>query len=275
MSVFGVFDGHGPDGHLISHFVQNDVVRRFVKDPSFNTDPTSALSAAFRGTQAECDKRHGKSFDTSFSGSTGTIVMQKGEFLHVAHVGDSRAVLCQEVNGEMEATPLTEDHRPERKDERKRVHEAGGQVKRLEGDVLHRIFVKGKWVPGLAISRSFGDTVGRGAGVTAEPETCKRLIHHTFRFLLICSAGVWEFIENQEAVEIIASKGPSGVQEAVEELVYEALRRWMAEEGSVIDDITAVAAWLRPPVRGPATAHRQEVTVPDVYEFIGDEGRAK
>eukprot|EP00965_Chrysotila_dentata_P023672 784454-Pleurochrysis_carterae.AAC.2 len=44
--------------------------------------------------------------------------------LYTSHVGDCRAVLCR--NGV--AVRLTQDHRPDRKDEQKRIKEAGGGV---------------------------------------------------------------------------------------------------------------------------------------------------
>ena len=52
--------------------------------------------------------------------------------LVIAHSGDSRAILCQGKS----AVRLTEDHKPNRKDEEKRIKLAGGQVINIGG--VHR-----------------------------------------------------------------------------------------------------------------------------------------
>ena len=49
--------------------------------------------------------------------------------LFTAHVGDCRAVLCR--GGQ--AVRLTQDHRPDRKDEQKRIKDAGGGVFQVSG----------------------------------------------------------------------------------------------------------------------------------------------
>ena len=49
--------------------------------------------------------------------------------LFTAHVGDCRAVLCRAGT----AVRLTQDHRPDRRDEQKRIKEAGGGVFQVSG----------------------------------------------------------------------------------------------------------------------------------------------
>ena len=65
--------------------------------------------------------------------------------LHCAHVGDSRAVAAvPNESGGFTAIDLTTDHKPSDPEEKKRIEESGGQVRRLEGDIPFRIFQKGK-----------------------------------------------------------------------------------------------------------------------------------
>jgi len=78
--------------------------------------------------------------------------------LMVVNVGDSRAAM---VHAEGSARPLSEDHKPNRPDERARVEAAGGHVIfagcwRVQGD--------------LAVSRAFGDCHLKRCGAMAEPE---------------------------------------------------------------------------------------------------------
>lgn len=53
-------------------------------------------------------------------------------------------------------------------------------------------------IPGLAMSRSFGDRVAASVGVIAEPEITEYKFHDEDKFMIIASDGVWEFIESDE-----------------------------------------------------------------------------
>lgn len=90
--------------------------------------------------------------------------------------------------------------------------------------------------------RSLGDVVAHSAGVTSEPEfTTFQLDPTVDKFLVVASDGLWEFVENQETVDIV--EGQIGPAQAVDTLVTEAGTRWMQEE-QVIDDTTVIVANL-------------------------------
>ena len=46
-------------------------------------------------------------------------------------------------------------------------------------------------MPGLAMTRSFGDKAGRKAGTNGDPELLVRKITENDKFLVIASDGVW------------------------------------------------------------------------------------
>lgn len=51
----GVFDGHGPFGHDVANFVQENLPREFLKSESFQqNDIERALKEAFSATQQKC-----------------------------------------------------------------------------------------------------------------------------------------------------------------------------------------------------------------------------
>lgn len=244
-SIYGVFDGHGPYGHDVSSFVQEALPRCFAQDPLFTDEPEKALSAAFPSSHKQCtDSQSELHYDCSLSGTTATLAMHRDGVLYLGHVGDSRAVLARKRGGELKAEDLTEDHKPTCESERRRIQAAGGQVRRLDGDIPHRVFLSGKMYPGLAMTRSIGDTVGVTAGVTSTPDVQALKVQKDWRFLLLCSDGIWEFITSQEAVDIIAKYPASDVQKAVDTLASEAWNRWINEEGDVVDDITVICAWF-------------------------------
>jgi len=246
ISIFGIFDGHGPYGHDISNFVHETLPEAVVKDERFKEDPVQALTDSFPRTHDLCIEAAQKTnFDCALSGTTATLTLFKQGILYVANVGDSRAVLAVDRGGTLKAVDLTHDHKPDCEVESRRITASGkGCVRRLEGDIPKRVFLKDKMYPGLAMTRSIGDTVGVEAGVICTPDVTKRIIEQDWKFLLLCSDGVWEFISSQEAVDIVSRFQPSDCQKATEALACEAWNRWIKEEGNVVDDITVIINWF-------------------------------
>jgi serine/threonine protein phosphatase PrpC len=60
--------------------------------------------------------------------------------------------------------------------------------------------------------------------------------------ILIASDGVWEYMDNQEAVDVLAGQPDASAGAAA--LVSAAVDRWQAVDPSYIDDITVVVARL-------------------------------
>jgi len=87
-----------------------------------------------------------------------------------------------------------------------------------------------------------GDVVAHSAGVISEPEfTVFQLDPNKDKCLVIATDGLWEFVMNPEALEVV--EGEVGPAQAVDILVTEAGTRWMKEE-QVIDDTTVIVANL-------------------------------
>lgn len=250
ISIFGVFDGHGPYGHDISNYVRCRLPETVVRDKRFRDDPKQALKDGFKTTHDRCVEdsiKYGSTFDCALSGTTATVALIREGSLYIANVGDSRAVLARSSpGGELKAEDLTADHKPDCSEaERKRIEDSGkGQVRRLEGDIPHRVFLKDKMYPGLSMTRSIGDTVGVEAGVISTPAVISKRMQQDWRLLLVCSDGVWEFISSQEAVNIVSPFMPNECQKAAEALASKAWNRWIEEEENVVDDITVIISWL-------------------------------
>ena len=99
-------------------------------------------------------------------------------------------------------------------------------------------------IPGLAMTRSFGDGAAVEVGVTAEPEILELNLTETDSFIVIASDGVWEFLTNQEVVNIIKPHyNNNSAEKAAESLIKESLKKWKQEE-NVIDDITCILIFL-------------------------------
>lgn len=120
-----------------------------------------------------CNKT--EEFDVALSGTTCTIAVidVTQNKLWIAHVGDSRGIICLCDSGKHKAKELTVDHKPTLPQEKKRIDSRGGEVKKLEGDIPYRVFVRGKAFPGLAMSRALGDLIASSVGVSCEPEVAE------------------------------------------------------------------------------------------------------
>lgn len=248
-ALYGVFDGHGPYGHDVSSFIHRVLPYLIIADAKFETDPLFVMRQGFRKAhhllEALCDVTHNE-IDCTLSGTTGTIILHRDNKCYVAHVGDSRSVLSTRRQNKAKAVNLTDDHKPTVEQERKRIEACGGEVRRLEGDIPFRVFIKNRMYPGLAMSRAIGDTVGAAVGVIPDPDVSCFEIQQDDQFLILATDGVWEFISSQEAVDFVYKKTPADVQKAAEFLAYESWRRWVEEEENIVDDVTCVIVWLNP-----------------------------
>lgn len=66
-----------------------------------------------------------------------------------------------------------------------------------------RVWLKSEDIPGLAMSRSFGDQVASRVGVNAVPEMGELRLTKEDKVIVVASDGVWEFLENQEVANIV------------------------------------------------------------------------
>lgn len=184
VACFGVFDGHG--GARAAQYLKKNLFKNLISHPDIIHDSNSAIAKSFKQTDSDLlNKEDGEKKDC---GSTAVIALLLDDRLIIANVGDSRAVGCKDGY----AIPLSEDHKPERSDERQRIENAGGFL-----------FWAGSWRVGgvLSVSRAFGDKQLKDF-VIAEPEIQEECIEE-FEFLIIASDGIWSVMSNEEAVNIV------------------------------------------------------------------------
>ena len=58
-------------------------------------------------------------------------------------------------------------------------------------------------MPGLAMSRSFGDRIAHSVGVSPTAETFIFTVGTNDKFVVIASDGVWEFLSNEDVASIV------------------------------------------------------------------------
>jgi len=256
-SIYGVFDGHGQKGHDVSQFVKDCMPKLIFKDDRFKGDNIAMcqmLKEVFKQSQnlvRTADRM--KKLSAQMSGTTATLCIHDHTTkqspygsLILAHAADSTAVLGKVTEDKQyKGVALTRDHKPNLKDERARIEKAGGRVV-FDGYANHRVYAKNGRYPGLNMSRCLGDLMGHDdCGITCEPEVKELALAKEDNVLLVCSDGVWEFTQPQEAVDLVSKMGPGDAQRAADQLAKEAWDRWIREEGgAVVDDITVVLVYL-------------------------------
>jgi len=141
-----------------------------------------------------------------------------GDKLLIANAGDSRAVGSQSGI----ATRLSVDHRAEDESEIARIVSAGGNVEfgRLEGE--------------LQVSRGLGDFCLE-PGLTPEPHVAA-LGTGEVDFVILASDGVWDRVEDQEAVTLVAEAfiGGATPEAAAAELVAHAAEMRSTDDIGVV-----------------------------------------
>eukprot|EP00753_Platysulcus_tardus_P003910 PLAT12502.26.p1 GENE.PLAT12502.26~~PLAT12502.26.p1 ORF type:complete len:449 (+),score=214.05 PLAT12502.26:65-1411(+) len=239
---FGVWDGHGPNGAFASRYVREHLPSALVREEL--SDERTCERVLTRGSVDTNMKLQSSSIDCYVSGSTSVTIFLKGSRLWCCNVGDSRAVLGRMAAGSLAAAALSRDHKPDLPEEEERILSEGGRV--FEWGVP-RVWLRDVDMPGLAMSRSFGDVAAESVGVFAKPEIRVFDLTVADKFIIMGSDGIWEFIESQEAVEYVAPfLALNDPQAACDALVEEAVRRWNVEE-DVVDDITCIVVFLKYP----------------------------
>ncbi|XVF10030.1 hypothetical protein REPUB_Repub07fG0148900 [Reevesia pubescens] len=182
--MFGIFDGHG--GSRAAEYLKQHLFENLMKHPQFMTDTKLAISETYQQTDVDfLDSERDTYRDDGSTASTAVLV---GNHLYVANVGDSRTIISKAGK----AIPLSEDHKPNRSDERKRIENAGGVV-----------MWAGTWRVGgvLAMSRAFGNRMLKQF-VVAEPEIQEKEIDEEFELLVLASDGLWDVVPNEDAVSL-------------------------------------------------------------------------
>ena len=255
----GVCDGHGLFGQDISTYLVNNLpqnmnkkfVSKNIKNLS-NTD-ISLLSSIFQETFVETNisLNSDERIDSTYSGSTCVSILFTPIRVFCVNVGDSRCILGKFLDKEKKwiSKNLSRDHKPSEPDEMQRIKKSGGIVESYRDNLGNFVGPERVWGvnlegPGLAMSRSFGDEMGHNIGVVVDPEILEHFFEKEDKFIVLGSDGIWEFISNEEVVDIVKEYYlENNIEGAIEHLYNEASKRWLMEE-EVVDDITVIIIFL-------------------------------
>ena len=225
---FGIFDGHS--GNLASKYAASELYKQFIRrlgdldddiasgddwKKEVEIEMKESFEALHRGV-LDVIQSYPAGAVMSKSGTTATALFVTDHAVVVASVGDSRAILSvgtsYDPKKQASSIQLTVDHVAADSNERMRIEHRGGVVS-SRGGVLR---VNGT----LVLSRSIGDAhlakyLSRTPNVVAMTkeevrEKCKLskeedAYNTTIMpcFIILASDGLWDVIENQEAVDLV------------------------------------------------------------------------
>ena len=259
-NVFGILDGHGLNGELVSNFVSKNIISQInkifidFKNKTFKeiyhkliNNKYKLIIDIFRNAEKDLFKAE---FNCELSGTTCNLLFQIGKKIICANTGDSRALLIYQniFNNNFEYYNLSNDFKPTIKSEKKRIEKMGGEVKKQNeygiDKPIYRVYVKDECYPGLAMSRSIGDLIASKIGVIPDPEIKEYTILDNTKYIIMGSDGIWDVYGKSELVE--ESKKyylNSNCEEMCENIVNNARELWIKND-KAIDDISMIALFF-------------------------------
>jgi serine/threonine protein phosphatase PrpC len=185
-----VFDGHGGDEtaqYLATHMVEHIVSQGAA---ALQKEPDSALARAIGCAEHEVQSTWVPGAGHA-SGSTLCLCLLVDDKLHIAHVGDSRAVLAK--GGK--AVPLTADHKPSSPAEAERIRAADpGATITADGYLYGELGVS----RGLGSAHLKADPSKRAYVATAEITSVQ--LGSGDDFVVLATDGLWDQVGPQDAV---------------------------------------------------------------------------
>ncbi|KAH9622316.1 hypothetical protein KSS87_020069 [Heliosperma pusillum] len=273
----GVFDGHGPHGHLVARKVRDALPLKLVsflnscqskevgpsgtccngdlksdgveaeKEGLVEDKLCSLWRDAFLKSFKSMDKelRSHPNVDCFCSGSTAVTIVKQGSNLFMGNIGDSRAIMAtKDSNDSLVAVQLTVDLKPDLPREAERIKRCKGRVFALQDEPeVCRVWLPFDDAPGLAMARAFGDFCLKEYGVISVPEFSHRMLTDKDQFIVMASDGIWDVLSNEEVVAVVSSS-PSRAS-AARLLVDSAAREWKFKyPTSKMDDCAVVCLFL-------------------------------
>jgi serine/threonine protein phosphatase PrpC len=193
VTLLGLFDGHGMNGHRVAGFLalnfegrlgSADAVHALAKKGQvFGEAPNDSFFDSLFNclNQMLCSN---PVIDTTQSGSTGIVIAVTAKQVVCASVGDSSAFLLRlndsslETHQVLKALEISQQHTPYDEIEASRITSLGGEVRPAtnqygEDSGPLRVFKAKYRYPGLMMTRSFGDKLGHSCGVICSPSMLK------------------------------------------------------------------------------------------------------
>lgn len=252
MHFFAALDGHGHFGRDVSQTILQTFPVELEKKLAPFTELEELTDEVVCTLLRDCiDNVHTSLLKTRIplqhSGTTfcGSLIFDNT--IYTLNVGDSQSMMVtRNPNEDYIIHDLNVLHSPDKPLERKRIEENNGVVHKLPGIPSeeagpYRVWLPDMSGPGLAMSRSLGDTVAHSVGVSHEPTFNIQRIDETCKYVLWASDGVFEFLLTSHVAEVLMTDDT--LQEKAKKIVKKAVKLWRRYD-SVVDDISVIILQL-------------------------------
>lgn len=268
--LYGIFDGHGEDGHFVSNYISKFINKYYTEETNYLNIKENLLSSKINNEnkiflenyeqiikkqQNDLDIKLNskKKFDISQSGSTCLLLFVTNETLICSNVGDSQCYLFNCSKEDLWTyESLSKIHKPSDEIEKKRILENGGEVHPYydENGIYEgpdRIYVKDKAYPGLSLSRTIGDLEGKKIGIISDPDITISKIEETSKFIVMGSDGLWDVIRPYDVSRMVRSYfNKRDIDGACNALLKRAEQIWK-KNNEERDDITILIIFIGKP----------------------------
>ena len=284
LNIFGIFDGHGKNGHLISSFVSKYLSQYLTNKKNYihkksdesysDSDSDSDISEKeilinkdllsnlfleenfnfIKNIIQEIDMKVNEcNFDIQLSGTTCLLLFIFNNQIICSNIGDSQCFLYHCSNEDRWThEQLSIIHKPDIDSEKERIISYGGVIHPYydenglyEGP--NRVYEKGKPYPGLSLTRSIGDLEAQKIGIISEPDIIIKKIDSTCKYIVLGSDGLWDMITPYDVGRIVNPFfSKNDIKGATQALLKKASKNW-DKDGSDRDDITIIVAFIGKP----------------------------
>lgn len=248
--LFGVMDGHGVNGHIISKYISrfiseyfySDKIKSIFKNCNNNdeiyhiliTKKYSFINNLIYKCNLSLD--HHLNYECNNSGSTCLLIFMIGNNLICANIGNSRAILLEKT----ELLQLSIDQTLNDPEELKRIIKKGGKIKKIK----KRIVLDNMDNNNFEISRSLGDKILKNIGIIYEPVITEYTLNKKSKYLIIGTQGLWKGLSNEKACiyvnKSIKLKNPLDSCRLLTQKAEESLKK----SSSFRDDITIITIFF-------------------------------
>ena len=279
LNIFGIFDGHGKNGHLLSSLVSKFLSSYLTnkenycsKNNNSDSDTESESDDGININKETLNKLFSKedfikkvikeldfranecNFDLSLSGTTCLLLfILNNNTLVCSNIGDSMCCLFSCSNEDRWTHEiLSVIHKPDIPSEKERIISNGGVIHPYYDEYgiyegPDRVYIKGKTYPGLSLSRSIGDLESEKIGIISEPDIIYKKLDSTNKYIVMGSDGLFDVIKPYDIRRIVnpffIRNDPEGACNA---LMKTASKNW-DKSGYERDDITIIVAFIGKP----------------------------
>ena len=247
--LFGVMDGHGNNGHIISKYVSRFIGEYITSEKNkklfYKKSNEQIYKLLIKNKYAfinklisECNNSlvNNSDYQCNLSGSTCLLIFIIENNLICANIGNSRAILLEKT----ELLQLSIDQTLSDPEEIKRILQKGGKVKQIN----KKIILENANNNDFEISRSIGDKKLKNIGIIYEPVITEYTLNRKSRFIIMGTQGLWNALSNEKAaIQVNKSIKLNNPLDSCRLLVKKA-KEILNKASSHIDDITVITIIL-------------------------------